>query len=92
MAAWLFICSCPLLSYDLEKTFSKAPLSLTLYSQIHDSYHQRQSVALAEVFGGCDSDDGLDADNENWMCGCAVRHTLHKASLTLTPDMGSAPC
>lgn len=65
MSVWLFICSCPLLLYDLEKTFSDASLSSMLCSQIHDSYRQRQSVALAEVFGSCDSDEGLDADNEN---------------------------
>lgn len=70
VSVWLFIYSYPLLLYDLEKTtFSNAPLSFTSYSQIHDSYRHRQSGALAEVFGCCDSDDSLDADNGN---GCMV--------------------
>lgn len=57
-------------SYDLEKTtFPSAPLSLTLCAQLHDNYLRRQSAALAEVFGCCDSDDSPDADNGN---GCVV--------------------
>lgn len=56
--------------YDLEQTtFPSAALSLMLYSQVHDNYHCRQSVALAEVFGCCDRDDSPDTDNGN---GCVV--------------------
>lgn len=51
--------------YDLEETtFLTAALSLT-YSQVHDNNRHRQSGALPEVFGCCDSDDSPDADNGN---------------------------
>lgn len=36
-----------------------------LKSQVRDNYRHRQSGALAEVFGYCDSDDSPDADNGN---------------------------
>lgn len=63
MAISVFLCFA---LYDLEQTtFSSAALSLTFFSQVHDNYLPRQSGALAEVFGRCDSDDSHDADNGN---------------------------
>lgn len=62
MAVYLFLSNALVWPWE---NLSSAPPSLTVYSQIHDSCRQRQSIALAEVFGCCDSDDGLDADNEN---------------------------
>ncbi len=70
MSARLWVYSHSLLLNDLEQTtFASTALSLTLNSQVHDNYRHRQSEALAEVCGFCDSDDSPDADNGN---GCVV--------------------
>lgn len=80
--------------YDLEQTtFLSAALSFILYSQIHDNQLCRHFVALAQVFGRCDSDDSPDVDNGN---GCVVvlyraLYTKPRAASLALPDMGSAP-
>lgn len=85
MAISVFLCFA---LYDLEQTtFPSTALSLTFFSQVHDNYLPRESGALAEVFGRCDSDDSPDADNGN---GRVVM--LYSALYTKPQAAGLALC